>query len=224
MNDNNLIRIGKISSFNYPKGTARITYEDKGQSTTVEMPFLCNAWQYWMPRVGDQVLVVHLSNGSCAAMILGPIWHDGHRPPEGFEGLYRKEYSNHEGMAYERYDANVPIYNEWITGTAEIEATEKYQITVGASQIIMKPDSITITTPKLDIVVDDTITETAGTSITVNAGVSVSTSAGVSISEEAGSSISESAGDTITENANTITQTAGSAIADVAPSVGHVLI
>lgn len=149
MNDNNLIRIGKISSFNYPNGTARITYEDKEQSTTVEMPFL--SWQYWMPRVGDQVLVVHLSNGSCAAMILGPVWHNGHRPPEGFKGLYRKEYSNNEGMAYERYDDNIPLFSQIVTGTVEIEATEKWQVTVGESQIVMTPDHITITSPKIDL-------------------------------------------------------------------------
>lgn len=169
MNDSNLIRIGKISSFNYPKGTARITYEDKEQSTTVEMPFLCCSWQYWMPKVGDQVLVVHLSNGSCAAMILGPIWHNGHRPPEGYEGLYRKEYSNNEGMAYERYDRNVPIFNQYITGKVEIEATEKWQVTVGASQIIITPNDITIKTPDLKIQAANTITETAGTSITETA-------------------------------------------------------
>lgn len=167
MNDNNLIRIGKISSFNYPNGTARITYEDKEQSTTVEMPFL--SWQYWMPRVGDQVLVVHLSNGSCAAMILGPVWHNGHRPPEGFKGLYRKEYSNKEGMAYERYDDNIPLFTQIITGTAEIEATEKWQVTVGSSQIIITPDNITIKTPDLKIIAENTVTETAGTSITETA-------------------------------------------------------
>ena len=63
MSQKDYLRIGKISSFNYPKGTARITYEDRNSSTTVEMPFI--AWEYFMPEVGDQVLVAHLSNGTC---------------------------------------------------------------------------------------------------------------------------------------------------------------
>ena len=79
MADTATLRIGKISSIDYPKGTAKITYEDKGDSTTAFFSFL--AWQYWMPNVGDQVFVAHLSNGTCAATILGPVWHDGHRPP-----------------------------------------------------------------------------------------------------------------------------------------------
>ena len=36
--------IGKVSSINYPKGTARVTYEDKDKSTTAEFSFL--AWEY----------------------------------------------------------------------------------------------------------------------------------------------------------------------------------
>ena len=33
MADSNILRIGKISSINYPEGTARISYEDKDGST-----------------------------------------------------------------------------------------------------------------------------------------------------------------------------------------------
>ncbi|WP_322202857.1 hypothetical protein [Acutalibacter intestini] len=103
------LRIGKISSFNFPKGTARVTYEDKDGSTTAEFPFL--SWQYMMPEVGDQVLVAHLSNGTGMAFILGPVWHDEWRPVEGFKGLYRKEYNYKKpGEAYERYDANTGVY------------------------------------------------------------------------------------------------------------------
>ena len=40
---------------------------------------------------------------------------------------------------------------------------------VGASSITITPDGITIKTPKLDILVDTTITETAGVSITEKA-------------------------------------------------------
>ena len=83
MEGSDILRIGKISSIDYPKGAARITYEDKSDSTTAMFSFL--AWQYWMPKEGDQVLVAHLSNGSCTSLNLGPECHDGHRPPGGEE-------------------------------------------------------------------------------------------------------------------------------------------
>ena len=139
-------RIGKISSINYQKGTARITYEDKSDSTTAMFSFL--AWQYWMPKVGDQVLVAHLSNWSCSAVILGPVWHDGHRPPEGFEGLYRKDYNHQAGLAFERYDAKGKAYSEEVTGTMTIKPTDTWTLQVGGCTITVdKSGSISITAP-----------------------------------------------------------------------------
>lgn len=100
-----VLRVGKISSINYQNGTARVTYEDRDGATTGELPFI--AWEYWMPRVADTVLVGHLTNGTASAVILGPFWHQNHRPAEGAAGLYRKEYGTEDGQAYERYDAAI---------------------------------------------------------------------------------------------------------------------
>lgn len=102
MSESRVLRIGKVSSVNYQNGTARITYEDRDSATTIELPVL--AWEYWMPEVEDRVLVGHLSNSSTAAVILGPLWHEDHRPVEGKAGLRRREYEHTQGAAYERYD------------------------------------------------------------------------------------------------------------------------
>lgn len=97
MADIQVLRVGKISSVNYTNGTARVTYEDRDSSTTAEIPFL--AWEYWMPKVADQVIVGHLSNGSAAAVILGPIWNGANRPYAPGDGVYRKEMSNTKNKA-----------------------------------------------------------------------------------------------------------------------------
>lgn len=142
MADKETIRIGKISSIDYQKGAARITYEDRGDSTTALFSFL--AWQYWMPKIGDQVLVAHLSNGSAAAVILGPTWHNDHRPVEGYEGLSRKEYCNEPGKAFWRYDAN--------TGELQVVVDKKLTIKVGDSTIIeITGDSVKVTSAKIDL-------------------------------------------------------------------------
>ena len=133
MADSNILRIGKISSINYPEGTARISNEDKDSSTSSELPFL--AWEYWMPKIGDQVLVGHLSNGSCAGVIIGPVWHGDYQPADGREGVYRKEYSNEPGTANETYDAGAKAYSQTIDGTAEVTATESWTIQVGGCTI-----------------------------------------------------------------------------------------
>lgn len=73
MSDFRALRIGRISSVDKRGGTARVTYEDHGSSTTSELPFL--SWIYRMPQIGQFVLVGHLANGSgsSSAVILGPI-------------------------------------------------------------------------------------------------------------------------------------------------------
>ena len=102
MNDNiRVLRIGKISSVNRDSGSARVTYEDRDSSTTNELPLL--AWTYWMPQIGDRVLVGHLSNGSASAVILGPVWHDGHTPEDYSDDSYHQEMGSEQGEAYLSY-------------------------------------------------------------------------------------------------------------------------
>lgn len=101
------IRLGKISSINYTDGTARVTYADRNKTVTREIPFL--SFEYSMPDIGDMVLVVHLSNGTEAGVILGRPWSGKNKPPEGAEGLYRKDLSTTAGKAMFRYDDNTGV-------------------------------------------------------------------------------------------------------------------
>jgi len=175
--EKDFLRIGKISSINFPNGTARVTYEDKDDSTTSEMPFLVFGRQYWHPEVGAQVLVIHLSNGTCAAVILGTVWHDGHKPIEGFEGLDRRDYCNTPGKAVERYDEKSEDYTLRITGDITIGSTKSITLQVGenaAVQIsgsgaatVITSDAITVTAPKIKAVVPE-IEVKAGTGITID--------------------------------------------------------
>ena len=107
MSEPRVLRIGKVSSVNPQNDTARITYEDRDSATTIELPIL--SWEYWMPKVEDRVLVGHLSNSSTSAVIIGPIWHEDHRPIESGEGIRRREYEHTQGAAYERYDEEAKV-------------------------------------------------------------------------------------------------------------------
>ena len=75
------IRLGKISSIDYAKGMARVVYHEKDDDVTRLIPLLSH--EYKMPPVGSQVLVVHLSNGTEAGVVLGRPWSDKNAPPEG---------------------------------------------------------------------------------------------------------------------------------------------
>ncbi len=96
------IRLGKISSINYKTGKARVTYEDRDNSVTSELPFL--AWQYNMPKISDLVVVACFSNGSVAGVILGPVWGAANVPYGGKSGRFRQEMSNTKNRAVLEYD------------------------------------------------------------------------------------------------------------------------
>lgn len=110
------LRIGKISSINYTDGTARVLYNDRDKAVTAELPLLSS--EYRMPQVDDFILVAHLPNGAAAGVVIGSFWTDNSRPPEGFNGLYRKDLDKTPGVCYLRYDAN--------TGNLQIVAPTLY--------------------------------------------------------------------------------------------------
>ena len=49
--DSNEIRVGKISSVDYPSGTVRVVYEDQDDAVTRPIPLL--SFEYLMPEVDD---------------------------------------------------------------------------------------------------------------------------------------------------------------------------
>lgn len=144
----NEIRVGKISSINYEAGMVRVTYTDKDNSTTQEIPLLNH--EYMMPPVGSQVLVVNLSNGGEMGFVLGRPYSEVTKPTEGLEGLYRKELSNNINEAYVRYmtgqdfqlklpEATIKINNQ---GNIEIKSKNTISIESDTSVVIKTPKGI----------------------------------------------------------------------------------
>lgn len=96
-----LVRVGKVSSIDYPSGMVRVVYTDKNESVTRLIPLLSESYE--MPEVDEMVLVVHLSNGGEAGFVLGRPWSTVNVPPEGEQGLYRKDFDLEIGVAMLRY-------------------------------------------------------------------------------------------------------------------------
>lgn len=168
MGSKNNIRTGRVSSIDYERGTYEVTYFDRGQSVSRQINAMSNG-EYKMPDIGQVVSVVHNSNGSAAACATGTIWNNSNRPAEGYKGLYRKEYSNIQGKAYEKYDDNTGEYMQCIpekTGRncngdiydkakASINLECEEQFNVKAQKAVLNfPDGITINAGGATITVD----------------------------------------------------------------------
>ncbi|MCI2105399.1 MAG: hypothetical protein LKK00_01580 [Intestinimonas sp.] len=97
----NEIRLGKVSAVDYATGMVRVVYHEKDDSVTRMIPLLSS--EYAMPEVEDQVLVLHLSNGAEAGVVIGRPWSKKNKPPEGAAGLYRKDMARTPGEAMIRY-------------------------------------------------------------------------------------------------------------------------
>ena len=95
-----------------------MVYPDKDNSVTAPLPMLCT--EYNMPKVGDPVMVLHLSNGTEAGLVLGRYWSGNNKPPEGAEGLFRKDLGRTPGEAMIRYDGSTLTIQ--CAGAIKIEA------------------------------------------------------------------------------------------------------
>lgn len=125
------IRVGKVSSIDYPSGMIRVVYPDMDDDVTRPIPLFSS--EYAMPPVGALVAVVHLSNGAEAGVVLGRPWSNKLTPPEGFQGLYRKDFDLTPWKCYIRYDANVPESLYHTEG-------DDYQEILGKQETLVKKD------------------------------------------------------------------------------------
>lgn len=132
-----LIRIGRVSSINYGQGMIRVTYPDRDDSVTAEIPVFSFTDEYKMPPIGAEVLVLHLSNGAAAGVVLGRYWNGTNTPAQSGPGVFRKEFAQAQGEAFMSYNGKTKTltikadkvvidggtrFNGSISGTEDIQA------------------------------------------------------------------------------------------------------
>lgn len=116
------IRVGKVSKINYEKGMIRVTYPDLDDSVTAELPVFSFTDEYKMPKIGQEVFVLHLSNGQAAGILMGKYWNKDNVPPDYGQGknTFNKEIDEEFGKVRITYkDKKLTLYDE--TGDVETE-------------------------------------------------------------------------------------------------------
>ncbi len=116
------IRVGKVSKINYEKGMVRVTYPDLDDSVTAELPVFSFTDEYKMPKTGQEVLVLHLSNGQAAGILMGKYWNKDNVPPDYGQGknVFNKEIDEEFGKVHITYkDKKLTLYDE--AGDVETE-------------------------------------------------------------------------------------------------------
>ena len=174
------IRVGKVSSIDYPSGMIRVVYHDKDDDVTRPIPLFSS--EYAMPPVGALVAVVHLSNGAEAGVVLGRPWSAKLTPPEGFEGLYRKDFDLKPGQCYFRYDAAGPesLFHNEGDSAVEIQGSQDTRIkgdrteTIeGSADTTVQGDARITVSGKLTLQVGGCTVQIDGSSVSVTAASAV---------------------------------------------------
>lgn len=115
-----LIRIGRVSSVDYENGMVSVTYPDLDDATTDAFPVFSFTDEYKMPGIGQDVLVLHLSNGQTAGIVMGKLWNRQNIPPNSGENVFRKEFGKIYGEAYIEYNGDDLIFKDSNAGAVRL--------------------------------------------------------------------------------------------------------
>lgn len=163
------VRVGYVSSIDYENGLCEIHYPDRDDTVTEMVPFLSNR-EYRTPEVEDMVLVLHPGDSPEDAAVMGTIWNEKNKPTEGKKGTYRKEYSNKNGQAYRKFDADAKELTDKVKGKKILEA-ESLEIKVGGATVtVSKSGAVTINSPAGITIKAAGTMELSASTITASAG------------------------------------------------------
>lgn len=140
------VRLGNVSSIDYENGLCEVTYPDRDDTVTEMVPMLSNR-EYRMPEVDDLVVVLHPGDSPEDAVILGTVWNEKIKPVEGKEKVFRKEYSNEDGKAYRKFDANAKELLDFVDGKKILKA-KSLEVKVGSTTVtVSESGSVKVDSP-----------------------------------------------------------------------------
>ncbi len=108
-----IIRIGKISTINYAKGTASVIFTDRSNEASPNFPFF--SMFYEMPKVDDTAVVIMLPNSATKGFIVGVPFSAKKIPAESGRGIFYKEFYDGTSILYNPETKNMEISTPKIT-------------------------------------------------------------------------------------------------------------
>lgn len=112
-----MVRVGRISSINTSKMTARVIFPDMDDDVSDDLPILNTGSQtakvYWMPDIDEQVLCLMIPNvsgkGSNDGFILGSFFNDVDAPVKTGATVRRIDFGDGSYIEHDRSSGNLNI-------------------------------------------------------------------------------------------------------------------
>lgn len=162
---NNLIRIGRVSTVDYQKGTARVVFPDDDDVVSYDLPVLHrNALKnkdYNMPDIDERVLCLFLPSGVATGFILGSVYTDAVPPPETTGNYRTVVFADGTRVRYDRDKHEL---------TAEIEGTK---ITANRKDVLVNTPNDVIVSAANNVTANAKTATLNAPAITLNGDVQV---------------------------------------------------
>lgn len=109
----NMVAVGVVSSFNEKTGTARVTFEDRSNTVSYDLPVIVPQTlknkDYYLPDVGEHVLCLFLGNGQEQGFILGAFYSKKDAPPVQNQNKRHALFSDGTFFEYDRESNTVTV-------------------------------------------------------------------------------------------------------------------
>jgi phage baseplate assembly protein gpV len=100
-----MVKVGFISSIDYENYKAAVVFKDRNNGeqdqVSIQIPFFMQ--EFNPPNVDDQVVCIFRENAPESGFILWRPASKKYKPPEGFQGLFRRWFSRAFDKCYIRY-------------------------------------------------------------------------------------------------------------------------
>ena len=106
------IRIGKISSVDKKTGMVSVLYEDRENEVTGMLPYFNYGDEYKPPKIGQMVLVAHISNGNVRAVVIGSYYNEANPPKVPEADWYKSIFGTEAFMRYDEATKTLRIKAE----------------------------------------------------------------------------------------------------------------
>lgn len=118
-----MVKIGKVSSIDEKRGTARVLFTDRENSVSgdlpVIVPFTLSGKVYYMPVINERVVCVYDESGE--GFILGSFYADNRLPSQGDKNKSYIDFNDGTVMMYDKKEKILDI----ICGEGEINIIGK---------------------------------------------------------------------------------------------------
>ncbi len=106
-----MVKIGKVSSVDEKKGTARVLFEDRQNCVSgdlfVIMPFTLSGQVYYMPVVNERVVCIFDECGT--GFIVGSFYSDNRLPIQGDKNMSYMDFNDGTILRYDRGEKRLDL-------------------------------------------------------------------------------------------------------------------